>query len=352
MNRVLLLGFLSLICSVALPQSNQWTWVKGDNSLPQLPFYGKRGIASPDNKPGLRQYAASFTTSTGDMWLFGGYGPAYSRSVNGSGYLNDLWRYSPATGLSTWMNGDTLVYQPANFGTMGIAVSTNKPGARQSAVSWTDATGAFWLFGGRGDTEDDSGYLNDLWSYIIPSTSLPIRFSFFTAQKLTQAVSLKWQTSQIASSYFIIERSSDGTLYDSIGIVSAATSNSLVNQYSYTDISPGRSTHFYRLKQVEQDGSFFYSAVVKVIDAGEASQFRILQNPIKEILQLLIQQSQDDGFTLQITDMYGRLLIDRNYPGNPSRSIYSLLTSGLPNGIYSISMHTKKISFARMFVIQ
>src|SRR5208282_5598722 len=44
--------------------------------------------------------------------------------------------------------------------------ASNVPAGRQSATSWTDSAGKFWLFGGYGyDSTGGAGYLNDLWQY-------------------------------------------------------------------------------------------------------------------------------------------------------------------------------------------
>jgi N-acetylneuraminic acid mutarotase len=78
--------------------------------------------------------------------------------------LNDLWHYS--AGQWTWMGGSSTPGQAGVYGTQGAASSTNIPGSRVLAFSWTDASGKFWLFGGNGD--DSTGmvdYLNDLWKY-------------------------------------------------------------------------------------------------------------------------------------------------------------------------------------------
>jgi environmental stress-induced protein Ves len=66
-----------------------------------------------------------------------------------------------------WMNGSNIVNQMGVYGTLGVAAAGNVPGARDSAASWTDASGNFWLFGGRGyDSVGTSvGVLNDLWKY-------------------------------------------------------------------------------------------------------------------------------------------------------------------------------------------
>jgi hypothetical protein len=54
--------------------------------------------------------------------------------------------------------------QSGVYGTLGVAASTNIPGGRQNAVSWIDASGNLWLFGGDGkDSTGTSTRLNDLW---------------------------------------------------------------------------------------------------------------------------------------------------------------------------------------------
>src|SRR5208282_1677234 len=80
------------------------------------------------------------------------------------GDLNDLWKYS--AGEWTWVGGANVIKQQGKYGTQGIAASGNIPGARDSAVSWTDAAGNFWVLGGFGyDSVGSVGILNDLWKY-------------------------------------------------------------------------------------------------------------------------------------------------------------------------------------------
>lgn len=67
----------------------------------------------------------------------------------------------------TWISGSDLVNGAPVYGTLDIGAPTNVPGARGSAVSWTDGGGNLWLFGGWGvDSSGDYwGNLNDLWTF-------------------------------------------------------------------------------------------------------------------------------------------------------------------------------------------
>jgi hypothetical protein len=62
--------------------------------------------------------------------------------------------------------GSNLVYQASNFGSQGTPAPNNTPGARTGGVSWTDASGNPWLFGGLAyDSTRGLIFLNDLWKY-------------------------------------------------------------------------------------------------------------------------------------------------------------------------------------------
>ncbi|MGB3153665.1 MAG: kelch repeat-containing protein [Chitinophagaceae bacterium] len=141
--------------------SNQWTWVKGNNTINEIGVYGSQGIEHAANKPGARYGSKTWTDASGNLWLFGGYG----YDGNAFGMLNDLWKYNPTTNKWTWIKGDNLIDQPGVYGTKGIANGANKPGARYVSTSWKDASGNLWLFGGYGKSETDEGNLNDLWKY-------------------------------------------------------------------------------------------------------------------------------------------------------------------------------------------
>jgi N-acetylneuraminic acid mutarotase len=150
------------------PGSGQWTWISGGNAVNAAGFYGAQGTASASNVPGARYSASSWIDSSGNLWLFGGYGDDLTGNA---GKLNDLWQYSPSSNQWTWVGGAGVANAAALYGTLGTAAASIGPGARQAASSWTDSSGNLWLFGGLGyDSTGGVGNLNDLWRYT-PSTN-------------------------------------------------------------------------------------------------------------------------------------------------------------------------------------
>ncbi len=148
------------------PSSNNWTWVKGDNTTGQYSVYGTKGIANTANKPGATYASVSWTDANNNLWLFGGFG--YTN--NDFGFLNTLWKYNPTTNQWTWVKGDNTIDQTGVYGTQGVENNTNKPGARYGSQTWIDASGNLWLYGGYGYNGSVSGILNDIWKYN-PSTN-------------------------------------------------------------------------------------------------------------------------------------------------------------------------------------
>jgi hypothetical protein len=137
-----------------------WSWISGSNLKNAAAVYGTEGSAAAGNVPGARFYAASWIDSASNLWLFGG------NAVNG--IVNDLWHFSPSTGLWTWVSGPDTDNMHGVYGTLGVAAAANVPGSRADPVSWIDSTGNLWLFGGDGYDSvagSLSSTLNDLWKY-------------------------------------------------------------------------------------------------------------------------------------------------------------------------------------------
>ena len=103
--------------------------------------------------------------AAGTVWLLGGYGrlPATFTFVP-TGYLNDLWRYTPSDGLWTWMAGTNTIDALGLYGSLGVAAAGNRPGGIYAPATWFDPATGLWLFGGTGYGEDSGpGQLNSLW---------------------------------------------------------------------------------------------------------------------------------------------------------------------------------------------
>ena len=145
------------------PTLDQWTWISGSSGPNIASVHGTKGVAAASNMPGSRYSPLTWVDGSGNFWVLGGYG----YSAASVGFLNDLWKYDPATNQWTWMAGSTTQNNFGTYGTQGVASATTTPGGRNNSVGFKDASGNLFVFGGNGYASVSSGYLNDLWKYDI-----------------------------------------------------------------------------------------------------------------------------------------------------------------------------------------
>jgi len=138
-----------------------WTWVTGSNSTSgQGATWGTKGTPASSNVINGRGRGASWRDSSGNLWVFGGWGA----QTSGNGAQNDLWKYDGSNW--TWMTGSSSVNQTGVWGTLGVASSSTTPSARYEVNATSDGSGNGILFGGIGyDGSTQSGHLNDLWKF-------------------------------------------------------------------------------------------------------------------------------------------------------------------------------------------
>ena len=142
-----------------------WTFITGGPTVVnQAGSYGTPGQFS-FGWPGGRVAAATWTDSSGRLWMFGGE----DQNSPQPGVYNDLWVYDPAKGWA-WMAGPATANGAGTYGAQGAFSTANIPSARYGAMTWTDASGNIWLFGGAqpdANAPNSFGFdlLSDLWEY-------------------------------------------------------------------------------------------------------------------------------------------------------------------------------------------
>jgi hypothetical protein len=198
-------------------QHNDFTWMFGPNTLTGLGSYGTATLPPPPaptqdpNTPGGRDFAATWSPASNLKWMFGGLGLPVSSAANYlPNILGDLWVFWPGCGpggcgsqTGIWIPADVPTVTSVIGGITNVVVNPNPvypnpmvtpatssiqnditinttdtagnpitylypaaPGARWGSVTWTDASGNFYLFGGQGNAAPGfNGLLNDLWKF-------------------------------------------------------------------------------------------------------------------------------------------------------------------------------------------
>ena len=247
--------------------------------------------------------------------------------------------------------GNTFVnIQFASYGTPNGSCGSFTIGACHSANSQAIVQGIFLgqnsasinatntVFG-----DPCGGTVKRLYIQAIYSTTLPLRLISFTAQKTDGGnVRLDWVSeNEISTSDFVIERSTDGVLFEAAGSVVAKGSGK--NSYSFTSIVSGSTlatpTSFYRIKMIDLDGKYQYTNIVRINNNAAEAKLSVFPNPSASSITI-INNSKQEGF---ITNNIGQRiksisLINGNQTVNINR---------WPSGIYFIKTAEEVVKFIK-----
>lgn len=138
--------------------------------------------------------------------------------------------------------------------------------------------------------------------------SLPVELLSFEAEVVQRKhVDLSWKTAvEIDNDYFIVERSQDGINFESIAQLPGAGNIELIQHYEHLDLTPYVGINYYRLKQVDYDGTTSYSEVRAVEVYSE--RLRLFPNPTINDLSIALDDLQKGEVDLNIYDLKGKLL--------------------------------------------
>lgn len=155
---------------------------------------------------------------------------------------------------------------------------------------------------------DEDGYYSNIASYTIPVIKkpiaiLPISLLNFAAAAENKKVQLYWQTEQEGnSSYFELQRSTDGNNFEAIATVTAKGNTATANNYQNTDdlFFYTCQTVYYRLKMVDINGGFKYSGAVTV-QLGTITKTNVKAWPLPFTSNLNVEYTSDVKEVVKIT---------------------------------------------------
>jgi len=170
--------------------------------------------------------------------------------------------------------------------------------------------------------------------------TVPVELTSFTANVTPQGVNLSWSTASEINNYaFEIERKfQNETSWKTVGLVGGSGTTTQSKEYSYSDktlSAPGK--YYYRLKQIDNDGSFEYSQVIE-IDFVQPDDFVLNQNypnPFNPETTIEFSIGQAALVKLEVFNALGEKvadLLNENKEEGSYRINFS--ANNLPSGIY------------------
>jgi Concanavalin A-like lectin/glucanases superfamily/Secretion system C-terminal sorting domain len=188
---------------------------------------------------------------------------------------------------------------------------------------------------------------------ILAPFSLPLKLGDFTATKKSTIVELNWETiTEQNTSYFEVERSSDGNNFSTIGRINAAGNSTDKLNYSYTDAAPLPKTNFYRLKMIDIDGSFNYSRIVIIKNNTGLLTMELFPNPVSDVLQLQLPNAKRETVIISITDAVGKIMYTRTTQLNEGNNAVSIPVLHLSKGMHYLSVDNSTTRQTKQFIKQ
>lgn len=271
---------------------------------------GGGGMAnqSGSGQPGSNTYSANGTSntggngtsSTGDGGGGGGGGGGHYGGAGGTVYT---------AGSETAGNGGRI---GANLVVTPTSTTTN------SNVSWVGTGGRIEI------------------TYTI---TVPVTWLSFTAVKQPNGtVLLKWSTaSEAGSKDYVIQRSTNGTDWENLGIVDAAGNTQNESHYSFEDKAANNVNYHYRLEQRDLDGKSSYSKIATV-RAGGNRLLNINPNPVVNGTATLVLNKAAE---VTIYNSTGIVVLKRKFAaGN-----HPINLGKLAAGTYFLSTGEERLSF-------
>jgi len=258
-------------------------------------------------------------------------------------------------------NGHWIVEKNTNTGDLNLTLTwedSNEAGIAEVAdlvvagwdgtewVSYGQESAAFVGSGGFVESAFSEPPPFGAETFTLASTSsanaLPVELNKFEATPRSGSVDLEWETeSEINASHFLVERSTDGIIYESIQYVKSKGESTTPAHYTTNDPAPFFGWNYYRLKMVDQDDSYEYSPVA-VVKVELSTSIMLYPNPVKEMLFIQDTEGVEDEVSVEIFDRNSNKLFEKVIQlnnGPVQLAIDDIDT--LPNGYYIVKVTGK-----------
>lgn len=260
------------------------------------------------------------------------------------------FQYSTNSGAS-W----TTLSNPAKTSCCGGACN----GSRQG--QWTHYTGSLpsscdnistlclsfiWKNNDDGLGKDPSFAVDNLTlSYTV---ILPVELSYFNADAKDGSVLLNWSTAtEKDNDHFEVERSADGVLFDAIGEERGAGNSLRSLHYDFIDREPLNGLNYYRLKQVDMNGNYTYSAIVAAQVTKSFDLYSVVFAEQAQQLTLNMQVLEKSNFVFEISDMTGKTIMRAEKQLDVSSHLVKLDGFYVPKGIYILRINGERTTIIR-----
>ncbi|CAG5072982.1 hypothetical protein DYBT9623_04514 [Dyadobacter sp. CECT 9623] len=272
--------------------------------------FSNSGTLAPGESPGILRFTNNLDNAGTMLMEIGG-------TTAGTGYDQiEAAGFSAGGNLSvSFINGFTPL-----LGNAFVLINASEIAGTFETLTLPDIAPLVW------ETKYSDG------QFIIRAVNdpMPVTLINFKASKSESAVDLVWNTSsEVNNSHFEIQRSAEGKVWENIGTVDRLDDNLVIRRYRFTDAMPLLSENFYRLRMVDNDGTFAFSEIEHVRFADNKTPIRSYPNPVTD--KIFLDAANIESITsVEIYSASGAL----HYSGTYTRAGIDVKT--FPAGIFIV----------------
>ncbi|MGZ5282272.1 MAG: T9SS type A sorting domain-containing protein [Bacteroidia bacterium] len=189
------------------------------------------------------------------------------------------------------------------------------------------------------------------------TVALPVDLISFTAVKQADDMAmLNWSTAwEINNDRFEIERSTNGISWNKIGFVTGKGNSTQINNYSFpTSLAHINSpVVYYRLKQIDFNGQFEYSAIrtLRLNVSAAAMSVELYPNPARSKIFVKLEKIPvGEMATISIIDMSGKVLLSVKHIMEEDKDLLDLNIDNLLTGNYIVNVSSSIINYNKRLI--
>jgi hypothetical protein len=194
-------------------------------------------------------------------------------------------------------------------------------------------------FYGSNAVNDGNGF--DGTSFVTIGGTLPVKFISFYALKSGDAAKLTWTVNDDPENkYFDVERSLEGRDYKAFTRVNALANGAATNTYNTMDpvlSKQGSKTLYYRVKQVDRNGTTTYS-LVRMLNVDNGTAISLYPNPARTTTKMIVDAPEAGQASVILRDGAGKQLQMINWQLVKGINQKDINVGSLPSGEYHVTL--------------
>ncbi len=176
-------------------------------------------------------------------------------------------------------------------------------------------------------------------------SALAVNLVDFDARLQDQTVLLEWSTSsEDDHSHFRIEKSANGTHFETLALKNTGYSQTTLKTYQHTDPAPFAGHNYYRLVDVDMNGRENISKIIRVYYQPRTDAFALkapFPNPVKkgELIHIPVSQALiEENLRLRLHNVSGKQVIHQSLTRDRTKNRIDLPTGHIPSGLYLVEI--------------